>query len=107
MITLTPKAIEQVKSFMAAQEEPFNGIRLSVVAGGCSGFEYRMKLEKDAGESDQVITQDGIDVFVDHHSLLYLEDTEIDFVETVQGSGFAFNNPNSHGTCGCGESFRA
>ena len=106
MITLTPKAIEQVKSFMAAQEGSFNGIRLTVVAGGCSGFEYRMKLEKNAGESDEVITQDGIDVFVDHHSLLYLEGTEIDFVETIQGSGFAFKNPNSQGTCGCGESFR-
>ena len=106
MITLTPKAIEQVKSFMAAQEGSFHGIRLTVVAGGCSGFEYRMKLEKNAGESDEVITQDGIDVFVDHHSLLYLEGTEIDFVETVQGSGFAFKNPNSQGTCGCGESFR-
>ncbi len=107
MITLTPSAVNKVKEFLDQQEQPFTGVRLSVVAGGCSGFEYRMNLEKAEQEGDLVYPIDGIQIFVDEQSLLYLDGTEVDFVESIRGSGFSFKNPNVKGSCGCGESFQA
>lgn len=106
MITLTSNAIDKVQEFMQSQSESYSGVRVSVVPGGCSGFEYRLVLERDAKEGDEVIPQDGFQLFVDEQSLLYLNGTEIDFVESTTGSGFSFKNPNVTGSCGCGESFR-
>lgn len=107
MISLTERAIDRVRQFIGEQEEPYAGIRVRVVAGGCSGFEYKMNLEQTGSEKDQVLNLDGVKVFVDEESMLYLDGTQIDFVESVKGSGFAFQNPNAKGTCGCGESFNA
>lgn len=109
MVTLTEKAQLKVKEAIAEQPdaESYSGIRLAVVGGGCSGFQYAMKLEEASREGDHVVPVDGFQVFVDEQSMLYLDGTEIDFVETPQGSGFKFNNPNVHSTCGCGESFKA
>lgn len=107
MITLTERAAGKVKEFIGQQQEPYQGIRVAVVAGGCSGFEYKMNLERSQQEGDQVIDVDGFKVFVDEQSMLYLDGTRIDFVESFKGSGFAFQNPNVKGTCGCGESFNA
>ncbi len=105
MITLTEKATEQVKQFISGQQEPYEGIRLSVHAGGCSGFEYKMQLERTERDGDQVIKSSGFNLYIDEQSLIYLSGTEIDFVESSTGAGFAFKNPNSKGSCGCGESF--
>jgi iron-sulfur cluster assembly protein len=105
MITLTENAVDKVKEFIAAQSEPYSGIRISVVAGGCSGFEYKMNLEKESRSDDQILDTDGVKVFVDQQSMLYLDGTRIDFLESTRGAGFSFENPNSSGTCGCGESF--
>ena len=107
MIRLTEKATDKVKEVLGQQEESFTGIRLSVIGGGCSGFQYTMNLERQGGEQDQVLKLDGFQVFVDEQSMLYLNGTEIDYIETIQGAGFKFNNPNVTGTCGCGESFQA
>ena len=109
MLSLTQTAVDKVREAISQQEEPeaFGGIRVSVVGGGCSGFQYAMKLEENEAEGDQVIEVDGFKVFVDEQSSLYLEGTQIDYVQTVQGEGFKFNNPNVSGTCGCGESFQA
>ncbi len=107
MISLTDRAIDKVREFIGQQEEPYEGIRVAVVAGGCSGFEYKMNLERASREDDQVLTLDGVKVFVDEQSMLYLDGTQIDFIESVKGSGFSFHNPNAKGTCGCGESFNA
>ncbi|MFQ5740883.1 MAG: HesB/IscA family protein [Acidobacteriota bacterium] len=106
MIDLTEKAIGKAKEFIAGQAADYTGIRVAVVAGGCSGFEYRMKLESEQREGDQVIEVDGLKVFVDEQSLVYLNGTKIDFVETIQGAGFRFDNPNAKSSCGCGESFQ-
>ena len=106
MITLSEKAINKVKEFMASQEEDYAGIRFSVVGGGCSGFQYEMNLAKQSLESDQVLEVGGIQVFIDSQSLSALKGTEIDYVESVEGAGFKFKNPNVTGTCGCGESFQ-
>ena len=107
MITLTEAAIKQVKKDIAEQEGSFEGIRISVTGGGCSGVQYAMNLERQSQGGDQILEIDGFKAFVDEQSLLYLEGTEIDYVETIQGAGFRFNNPNVKGTCGCGESFQA
>ena len=106
MLTLTPTAIEKVKSILAERGEQA-GLRIAVVGGGCSGFQYQMTLDKEANVDDRVIEQDGLRVFVDSRSLLYLTGTKVDYVESLTGSGFKFENPNAKGSCGCGESFYA
>jgi iron-sulfur cluster assembly accessory protein len=106
MLTLTETASSKVKEFLAEQGKPEAGLRVRVVGGGCSGFQYQLALDDASSPDDEVFEQDGIKLFVDSKSILYLNGTEIDYVEGIMGSGFRFNNPNSTGTCGCGESFQ-
>jgi iron-sulfur cluster assembly accessory protein len=105
MIRLTDNAVSKVKEVIAEQADNYAGIRVAVVGGGCSGFQYAMNLESSSREGDEVLELDGLKVFVDDQSALYLNGTEIDYIETVQGAGFKFSNPNARNTCGCGESF--
>ena len=107
MITLTEKATTKVTEVLGEQTENFVGIRLAVSGGGCSGFQYAMDLERESRQGDQIVEINGFKVFVDEQSLLYHEGTQIDYVESIQGAGFKFINPNVTGTCGCGESFQA
>jgi len=106
MLSLTEKAIHQVKAAMAEQSDQYTGVRLSVSGGGCSGFQYDMNLERESRQGDEIVQVEGFQIFVDSQSMLYLEGTEIDYVESIKGAGFQFNNPNVTGTCGCGESFK-
>jgi len=105
MISLTDAAEGKIREFLQAQDVSYSGIRVAVEAGGCSGFEYRIKLESEAQKEDLVIEHDGFRVFVDEQSMLYLDGTQIDFVASPTESGFSFKNPNATGSCGCGESF--
>ncbi len=107
MLTVTDKARGKVKEILDSQPEPFAGLRVQVVGGGCSGFQYHMGFEKQENNSDEVLEMGGFKVFVDPGSSMYLDGTEIDWVEALTGSGFKFNNPNVKSTCGCGESFQA
>ncbi len=107
MLTLTEKASLKVKEVLGEQSEAYTGVRIAVVGGGCSGYQYAMNLEKEEREGDHVIQVDGLKLYVDDGSLPFLKGTEIDYVETVQGAGFTFKNPNAKSTCGCGESFHA
>jgi iron-sulfur cluster assembly protein len=108
-INLTPVAVNKVKEIMQQQDPAPAGLRLGVMGGGCSGFSYAMTFEGngngDEASMDKVFQFDGLKVFVDQASLLYLDNTEIDYVETLEGSGFKFSNPNVKSTCGCGSSF--
>ena len=105
-ITLTKKAEEKVRAMLAVQSDVFAGLRIQGVGGGCSGYSYRMGFDKSFNEeTDQVFQFDGLKVFIDRSSLLHVEGTEVDYVESLQGAGFKFNNPNVTETCGCGESF--
>jgi iron-sulfur cluster assembly accessory protein len=105
-ILLTKKAEDKVKEILSEQPEPYAGLRIQVVGGGCSGFQYRMGFDKNFNDqTDQVFEFDGLKVFVDKQSLLYMEGAEVDYVEGLHGAGFKFNNPNSTGSCGCGSSF--
>ena len=110
-ISLTPVAVSKVKEIMSQQEPAPVGLRIGVVGGGCSGFSYSMMFEENANGNDvgmdKVFQFDGLKVFVDQTSLLYLDNTEVDYVETLEGSGFKFSNPNVKSTCGCGSSFSA
>ena len=107
MLNLTSAAIDKVKTILAERGEQESGLRISVIGGGCSGFQYQMTLDKQANPDDQIIEQDGLKVYVDTRSLLYLNGTRVDYVDGLTGSGFKFENPNSKGSCGCGESFYA
>lgn len=106
MVTLTTAASSKVKEFLAQHNKPEAGLRVRVVGGGCSGFQYQLALDESASAEDQVYEQDGIKLFVDNRSLLHLDGTEIDYIEDIMGAGFRFNNPNATGSCGCGESFQ-
>lgn len=107
MVQLTEKAVEKVGEILNTQEPKPAGLRISVVGGGCSGFSYSMAFESSPGLLDKTYKFGDLKVFVDQASLLYLDGAEVDFVETLEGSGFKFNNPNVKSTCGCGSSFNA
>ena len=106
MITLTPEAIAKVKAILAERKEDA-GLRIAIIGGGCSGFQYQMTLDKEPQAEDQVTDMEGLKVFIDAKSLLYLNGTTVDYVDGSNGSGFKFDNPNSRDSCGCGESFEA
>lgn len=108
LLTITDNAMQEVKKFIEGENLGNDGgLRVRVVPGGCSGFQYAMNLEEAAAETDEVIEKDGLKVFVDMFSAQYLNGVEIDYVSNVMGSGFTFNNPNATGGCGCGSSFTA
>ena len=107
MVQLTETAVGKVKEILSTQEPKPAGLRISVVGGGCSGFSYSMAFENTPGLLDKTYKYDELKVFIDQASLLYLDGVEVDFVETLEGSGFKFNNPNVKSTCGCGSSFSA
>ena len=104
-LQVTTKAVEKVKEILGRQEPRPKGLRVSVVGGGCSGFSYQMNFENESNGIDKVFDFEGLHVFVDQASLMYLDGTKIDYVETLEGAGFKFENPNVKTTCGCGSSF--
>ena len=105
-ITVTPNAVEEVRKFMEDQGAADQaGLRVAVLPGGCSGFQYGLNLEDEPQDDDEVLESNGIKLFVDAFSAQYLDGVEIDYVTTMMGSGFTFKNPNSSGGCGCGSSF--
>ncbi|MGH7481037.1 MAG: HesB/IscA family protein [Longimicrobiales bacterium] len=105
-INVTPTAITEVQKFMQEQGSSNGaGLRVAVLPGGCSGFQYGLNIEDEAQDDDDVFDVNGVRVFVDPFSAQYLDGVEIDYVTTMMGSGFTFKNPNSTGGCGCGSSF--
>ena len=105
MLQLTEKAVGKVREILDGQEPKPAGLRIAVVGGGCSGFSYSMAFENQPNMLDKTYQFDGLKVFIDQASMLYLDGAEVDFVETLEGSGFKFSNPNVRTTCGCGSSF--
>jgi iron-sulfur cluster assembly protein len=106
MVQLTPVAVTKVKEIIQSQNPSPAGLRVAVVGGGCSGFSYHMAFENQINEnSDNVYEFEGLKVLVDQMSEMYLDGISIDYIETIEGSGFKFNNPNVKSTCGCGSSF--
>lgn len=105
MLTLTETAQSKVKEIMVQQSPMPLGLRVAVVGGGCSGFSYQIAFEMQTSPMDKVLEFDGLKVFIDPASLMYLDGTQIDYLETLHGAGFKFENPNVKSTCGCGSSF--
>jgi iron-sulfur cluster assembly accessory protein len=104
-VSLTPTAIAKVREIMAQQNPVPAGLRVGVVGGGCSGFSYSMSFENASGMMDKVFDMDGLKVYVDATSLTYLNGCTVDYIETLEGAGFKFDNPQVKSTCGCGSSF--
>jgi iron-sulfur cluster assembly protein len=106
-IKLTENAAQQVRVFLEQEDVPADtaGLRVAVMPGGCSGFKYGLLIEERPADDDLVVEVEGLRVFVDAFSAQYLNGTTIDYVSTMQGAGFTFENPNSTGGCGCGSSF--
>jgi len=105
MVQLTEKAVGKVREILDMQEPKPAGLRIAVVGGGCSGFSYSMAFENQPNMLDKTYHFDGLKVFIDQASMLYLDGAEVDYVETLEGSGFKFSNPQVKSTCGCGSSF--
>lgn len=105
-ISVTNTAAAEVRKYMEENGTPSDaGLRVGVLPGGCSGFEYALNIEDESAEDDLIVEVEGLKLFVDPFSMQYLDGVEIDYVTTFQGSGFTFNNPNASGGCGCGSSF--
>jgi len=107
-INVTEKAVKEIKRIMQENNIPENfGLRVGVKGGGCSGLSYSLGFDSDIKPTDNIIEKDGLNIYVDMKSFLYLSGTEIDYSDGLNGKGFVFNNPNAQKTCGCGSSFSA
>lgn len=107
MITVTERAAAKVKEIAEAENLQGQGLRVKIVGGGCSGFQYDLYFEDTPGEMDEEFESLGVKLYVDPLSFQYVEGTEIDYVDELHASGFKFSNPKATGTCGCGSSFSA
>jgi iron-sulfur cluster assembly protein len=105
MVTLTEKASEKVKELLNGQSASEAGLRVAIRGGGCSGFQYALAFDEQR-EGDQVYEYQDIRLLIDSESLPLVDGSEVDYVEGLQGAGFAVNNPNVVAACGCGQSFR-
>jgi iron-sulfur cluster assembly protein len=104
MITLTENAAKHIKSLVTDQGLQGKALRVYVEAGGCSGMEYGMAFDEKKPD-DEVVKQDGVEVLIDPMSANFLKNSVIDYIDSLQGSGFQIKNPNVHSSCGCGKSF--
>jgi iron-sulfur cluster insertion protein len=105
MLNLTTRAAEKVREIRDAEGLADQGLRVRVIGGGCAGFSYDLFFEDEITDMDQTFRSQGIAIYVDMMSVQYVEGTEIDYVEGLQGAGFKFVNPQAKQTCGCGSSF--
>ena len=105
-ISVTEKASDKIRYFAKKQglEDEF-GVKVGVKGGGCSGLLYTLSIEKEAGPNDKIVDNNGVKVFIDKKSYIFLAGTELDFSDGLNGKGFVFQNPNATKSCGCGNSF--
>ena len=104
-ISITPAAEAKVRELLDAEGKPGFGLRVAVTAGGCSGHNYGLYFDESTDPNDITIEADGFNIYVDPNSAGMLSGSIIDYVDSLQGSGFKIENPNATGTCGCGQSF--
>ena len=108
-LSVTEAAAEEIRKFFEGEEDLSDaaGLRVRVVPGGCSGFQYSLNIEEESKSGDFILDRHGIKLFVDMFSAQYLNGVQIDYTSNMMGSGFTFENPNATGGCGCGTSFSA
>ena len=104
-LSVTETAAAKVREMAGKSNKPDHGLRIMVVPGGCSGFQYEMDFENAAKEDDVVTEISGVKFFVDKWSMKLLSGATVDYVESFQGAGFKVDNPNARHSCGCGNSF--
>jgi iron-sulfur cluster assembly protein len=104
-IAIADNAVERLSRLLQERNTPQAGLRIAVKGGGCSGLAYHMEWAEQAKERDKVFERDGVRIFVDPKSYLYLMGTELIFEEGLLASGFKLRNPNEKSACGCGDSF--
>jgi iron-sulfur cluster assembly protein len=108
LIEVTEPAAERIRELLDKEGKlRTHGLRMRVIGGGCSGLRYELAFDDQVRDVDTEVESRGVRVIVDEKSALYLAGTTLDFVDTLQESGFKMNNPNASSTCGCGESFNA
>ncbi len=107
MIQVTPKAIQKIREAFAREGVSDGGLRLGVHGGGCSGLSYQFRFDRAPRSTDHVFDFEGVKIYVDPKSMLYLDGMTLDYKESLLQSGFAFDNPNAKKSCGCGTSFSA
>ena len=105
MINVTPMAAEKLLGVLAEKNLPEHGLRVFVSGGGCSGFQYGMAFEDKSDEGDFVFNANGVRIFLDSASAMYLEGATVDYVDSLMGGGFRIENPNASTSCACGQSF--
>jgi iron-sulfur cluster assembly protein len=105
LVSLTPAAAEKIRVLMAEDAE-VSVLRVAIEGGGCSGFQYGLGFDRGAQEGDHAFECEGVQVVVDPHSAQYLRGARVDYLETIQESGFKIDNPNAVASCGCGHSFQ-
>ena len=105
-IVLTEAAPQVVRNLLVEKEAPDHGLRIFVSGGGCSGLQYGMALEGESRPYDHVVEQEGVQIFVDPTSMMYLSGAVVDYEDSLMGGGFRIDNPNAISSCGCGHSFK-
>jgi iron-sulfur cluster assembly protein len=105
MITITDSAAAKIRELAPDEMQEKYALRMRVVGGGCSGLQYQMGLEEEQNPNDKVFVSNGVRVFIDMKSALYLAGAEVDYLDGLMQSGFKISNPNAKTTCGCGQSF--
>jgi iron-sulfur cluster assembly accessory protein len=106
IVEITDAAADKINQIITEQASGETALRMRVVGGGCSGFQYQLVLEETPDTDDHVFTSNGVTMFVDPKSAMYLRGTQVDYINGLNESGFKISNPNAQSTCGCGQSFR-
>jgi iron-sulfur cluster assembly protein len=106
IVSLTNAAAAKLAELTKDEASPEIGLRVYVYSGGCSGYRYGMMLEDQPTADDNVLSANGVRVYIDNNSVPLIQGSEIDYVDTLMGAGFTVNNPNATSGCGCGSSFR-
>ncbi len=105
-IRITNEAVDVVRNLLVQKNVPNHGLRVFVAGGGCSGMQYGMALEAEPRPYDHIVEKDGVKIFVDPTSMMYLNSATIDYEDSIMGGGFKIDNPNAASSCGCGQSFK-
>ncbi len=104
VVTLSPAAAERIRQIVAQTPAPVTGLRVGIDKGGCAGMAYTMELVETPRDTDEIVEQDGVRLYIDAGAVLFIIGTEMDYQVEKLSSGFVFNNPNQVSACGCGES---
>ena len=102
---ITNKAAEQLKQVLKENNKEGSGLRVEIIPGGCSGFQYGLELDDNTSDLDNVIEDKGVKIIITKENMQFLKGAKLDYVDSLQGGGFKISNPNAHESCGCGQSF--